>query len=69
MKKKYNRPFVLPVTIGAVSVICSSNEVSSEGDVTIGYGGVDTGGKKDPSSRRDGVWGDEESEDEDRLGL
>ena len=40
--------------------LLSDSGVTSDGTTDIGYGGVDTGGTMDPSSRQDNGWLDEE---------
>lgn len=57
MKKKYIIPAIKrAVMLKARTILCASG-ITGEG---IGYGGVDEEGGKDPSSRQDGWWSDEE---------
>ncbi len=68
MKKTYIAPSLLVAYIGTAKMVCSSQDVTSGGDVDdINYGGVDEEGEKDPESRRyrnANVWEDEELEEE-----
>ena len=60
MKKTYIAPVITrEVALKAHAMLCGSG-VTGDG---IGYGGVDTGGTKDPSAREGDFW-DDETEDE-----
>lgn len=67
MKKNYMTPSSMVSFLELQQMIAASDGgVRSAGDVTdITYGGVDTDGKKNPSSRRGNVWEDEELEEEE----
>ena len=58
MKKTYKSP-VTEIVVSSMQPLL--NGVSGEG---MGYGGVDEGGTKDPSSRRRRHWDDDEDEEE-----
>ena len=55
MKKKYMTPTVEVVNINAINPLLTI----SAGDRGLGYGGVDTEGELDPSSREFDVWWDD----------
>ena len=65
MKKTYQQPSVVMAYIGTATIICDSQDITSNnGDIT--YGGVDEEGTKDPASRRKyDVWEDEEEEEDE----
>lgn len=67
MKKNYIAPSSMVSFLELQQMIAASDPgVRSAGDVTdITYGGVDTDGKKNPSSRHGNVWDDEELEEEE----
>lgn len=59
MKKNYIAPAITrEVALKERTIVCASG-VTSDG---IGYGGVDTDGTMEPSSRQDNGWLDEENE-------
>jgi len=59
MKKTYIIPTIKRIVmLKAHTMLCASG-VTSDG---IGYGGVDTDGTMEPSSRQDNGWLDEENE-------
>ena len=60
MKKQYIRPSMSEVTLDSMQLLSGSIKSSND---EIGYGGVDDGGTKDPSSRRFGFDWDEEDEE------
>lgn len=60
MKKNYIAPSMEMTNIELQQMIAESGVYSNNG---ITYGGVDTGGKKDPASRRRSVWDDDEEDD------
>ena len=60
MKKQYIKPSMSEVTLDSMQLL--SGSIKSDND-EIGYGGVDDGGTKDPSSRRFGFDWDEEDEE------
>ena len=63
MKKTYIQPSLEMAIIGTATIICGSQDITSNKDIT--YGGVDEEGKKDPASRRRrDVWDDEEEEED-----
>lgn len=63
MKKTYQQPSVVMAYIGTASIICGSQDITSNNN-DITYGGVDEQGTKDPASRRQrNLWEDEEEED------
>lgn len=62
MKKEYIQPGIVIVQTKLAMMICGSQDVTS--DVGIDYGGVDEDGDKDPASRRQNVWDDEEEEED-----
>lgn len=49
MKKIYLKPSVDVVNIESSSLVCASDDIQS--DKGMKYGGVDTGGVKDPEAR------------------
>lgn len=49
MKKLYLKPIVDVVIIESSSLVCASDDIVSPKGVN--YGGVDTGGTKDPEAR------------------
>lgn len=49
MKKIYLKPSVDVVNIESSSLVCASDDIHSE--YGMKYGGVDTGGVKDPEAR------------------
>ena len=60
MKKQYIKPSMSEVTLDSMQLLSGSIKSSND---DIGYGGVDDGGTKDPSSRRFGFdWDDEDEE-------
>lgn len=62
MKKNYIAPSMEITSIELQQMIATSDSITSNNG--IGYGGVDTDGKKDPSSRRRGsIWDDDEEDD------
>ncbi len=63
MKKKYMQPTTDIVQAELAMIVCGSQDITSNAD--IDYGGVDEDGDKDPASRRQNVWDDEEEEEED----
>ena len=59
MKKTYIIPTIKrTLMLKECTIVCASG-VTSDG---IGYGGVDTGGTMEPSSRQDNGWLDDEDE-------
>lgn len=66
MKRLYISPETTLVTIDSQPMMSTSNSVYADmGGTKIGYGGVDKGGKLDPSSRGlDDLWDDEEEEED-----
>lgn len=60
MKKQYIIPSMSEVTLDSMQLLSGSIKSSND---DIGYGGVDDGGTKDPSSRRFGYGWDEEDEE------
>ena len=60
MKKQYIIPSMSEVTLDSMQLLSGSIKSSND---EIGYGGVDDGGTKDPSSRRFGFDWDEEDEE------
>lgn len=50
MKKEYVCPLAWSETCLSICIICDSG-VSGSGGVDAGYGGVDTGGTKDPNAK------------------
>ena len=59
MKKKYLTPSAEMETMEIVMMLCASNSIqSSDGSIT--YGGVDEDGEKDPASRRQDIWNNED---------
>ena len=60
MKKQYIIPSMSEVTLDSMQLLSGSIKSSND---DIGYGGVDDGGTKDPSSRRFGFDWDEEDEE------
>lgn len=60
MKKQYIKPSMSEVTLDSMQLLSGSIKSSND---DIGYGGVDDGGTKDPSSRRFGFDWDEEDEE------
>ena len=60
MKKQYIIPSMSEVTLDSMQLLSGSSKSSND---DIGYGGVDDGGTKDPSSRRFGFDWDEEDEE------
>ena len=67
MKKTYSQPQAKAAQMETLGIICGSQDIQATIGTgtdaeTIGYGGVDTGGSLNPSSRRS-VWGDEEEEE------
>ena len=60
MKKQYIRPSMSELTLDSMQLLSGSIKSSND---DIGYGGVDDGGTKDPSSRRFGFDWDEEDEE------
>lgn len=68
MKKTYSQPQAKAAQMETLSIICGSQDIQAtigtgtEAE-TIGYGGVDTGGSLNPSSRRNDIWYDEEEEE------
>ena len=64
MKKTYQQPSAVMAYIGTATIICGSQDITSNNN-DIGYGGVDEGGTKDPASRRQhNLWEDEEEEEQ-----
>lgn len=64
MKKNYIAPSTYIAILELQQMIAASDSITSTGDVTdITYGGSDTDGSKDPSSRRRSQWDDEEEEE------
>ena len=63
MKKIYLQPSMEMSSLGTESIICASQDITS--DYGIGYGGVDEDGGKDPASRRSDVWMEEKTENEE----
>jgi hypothetical protein len=62
MKKIYLQPSTEMVILGTTTIICGSQDITS--DNGIDYGGVDEDGTKDPASRRQrNEWEDEEEEE------
>lgn len=62
MKQTYMVPSVRSVRVESCAVICRSGVSSNN---SIGYGGVDGTGEKDPAARRHiDVWEDEEDEEQ-----
>ncbi|MBR6189977.1 MAG: hypothetical protein IKQ59_13665 [Prevotella sp.] len=58
MKKTYLQPSVMVHYIGPKTIICGSQDITSDQGIT--YGGVDDDGTKDPASRRHrDMWEDE----------
>lgn len=66
MKKNYIAPSSMIAYLEMQQMMAGSG-VTGKVDETdaIGFGGVDTDGKKNPSSRRGNVWEDEELEEEE----
>ena len=61
MKKTYLQPSVMVEYIGTATIICASQDITSDQGIT--YGGVDEEGTKDPASRRHrDMWEDEDEE-------
>ena len=60
MKKQYIRPSMSEEKLDSMQLLSGSIKSSND---EIGYGGVDDGGTKDPSSRRFGFDWDEEDEE------
>ena len=60
MKKQYIIPYMSEVTLDSMQLLSGSIKSSND---EIGYGGVDDGGTKDPSSRRYQFDWDEEDEE------
>lgn len=62
MKKNYIAPSMEITSIELQQMIAASGDgVKSDNGIT--YGGIDTEGKKDPSSRRRGLWDEDEEDD------
>lgn len=61
MKKNYIAPSMEITSIELQQMVAASNGVYSDNGIT--YGGVDTDGSKNPSSRRRSIWDDDEEED------
>lgn len=59
MKKTYIIPTIKRIVMLEERTIVCASGVTSDG---IGYGGVDTDGTMEPSSRQDNGWLDEENE-------
>ena len=63
MKKTYSQPQAKAAQMETLGIICGSKDIQTTiNGETIGYGGVDTGGSLNPSSRRNDIWYDEEEE-------
>ena len=61
MKKIYLQPSTEMVSIGTVSMVCDSQDITSDNGIT--YGGVDEDGTKDPSARRQSyIWAEEDED-------
>ena len=60
VKKTYTAPALKEIEIKQTQFLCGSG-VTGNG---IGYGGKDTNGTKDPSSRRYNGWDDDEDEED-----
>ena len=63
MKKTYLQPSIEMESLGTESIICASQDITS--DYGIDYGGVDEDGGKDPASRRSDVWAEEKMDNEE----
>ena len=63
MKKTYLAPQVLIVEVKGQQILAGSDVSSTGLSGFNGYGGVDTNGTKDPSSRHNNGWWDDEDED------
>ncbi len=63
MKKQYNKPSMIEVTVGSTQMLCGSIRSA----IGIGYGGVDQGGTCDPASRshKYNNWDEDDEEDEE----
>ena len=61
MKKNYIAPSKEMTSIELQQMVAASNGVYSGNGIT--YGGVDTEGGKTPSSRRRGLWDEDEEDD------
>ena len=61
VKKKYLAPALKEIEIKQSQFLCGSGVTGPNG---TGYGGVDTGGTKDPSSRRYSGWDNDEDEED-----
>lgn len=60
MKKTYISPAANVVVVTPKIPLTIASGVSSNDEYGLGYGGVDTGGDKEPSSRwRDRLWDDD----------
>lgn len=63
MKKTYIIPQALKYSIGNTSCLLAGSEgVLGSGEYDIDYGGVDTGGEKEPSAKFS-LWDDDEELD------
>ncbi|MBP3842319.1 MAG: hypothetical protein J6E29_01600 [Prevotella sp.] len=63
MKKKYETPKTMFVVTDLLTMVCASGDIKGEGTADdITYGGVDEEGVKDPASRKQDVWEDDEDE-------
>lgn len=68
MKKKYETPETMFVVTELPTMVCTSGGVVGEGTADdIDYGGVDEDGDKNPASRRQNAWDDEEVEEIDEY--
>ena len=63
MKKNYIAPSVEITSVALQQMIAGSDGFKTNMDGLGGYGGVDTDGSKNPSSRRRGLWDDDEEDD------
>ncbi|MBR0048714.1 MAG: hypothetical protein IJP74_05250 [Prevotella sp.] len=63
MKKRYVKPMAAPTAEILDAALMEMSGVTS--DKGIGYGGVDNDGTVTPSARRDNLWNDEDTDDEE----
>lgn len=62
MKKNYIAPSIEVANIEMQQMFAGSDGFTTNQEGLGGYGGVDTDGSKNPSSRRRSIWDDEEED-------